>query len=152
MSGPGGPGSYGSTDVFARVSSHAEWITTTMAAPPAPSVELPDTPAARRLSELLEVVRASDEARSRAFVESAFAPGGRTPQERLAALGRLGHDLAGATLAGVARSQDDLLDVRLDAAMGSMILGVQVEPAPPHRIRAILVDIQGREPLSESSR
>lgn len=73
-----GRGTYGAREAYTRVSQQAEWLSKTMSAtanqqaaqattgPP----KLPDTPAAKRLLEVLSAIETDDGAKVRAFIQA----------------------------------------------------------------------------------
>lgn len=150
--GRDGPGTYDALDFFTRVSTHAGWVREVMAgrgeafdaraeaaaAPPAGAgVELPDTPAGRRLRALIDLVAGGDERRVGVFLQThvRLADGVATPSpETIARYQRLVRDYSGARVVRVMRSEPHHVDVLVATAGGERLLGVQVEPRPDGRI------------------
>jgi CubicO group peptidase (beta-lactamase class C family) len=110
--------------------------------------ELPDTPAAARLGEMLTLMDRATPSGIAAFVESAYTPDylAYLPMDRRIAAYMDWHRRGGMRVIEVNESEAHRIDVVTEqAATGERWrIGVHVESAPPHRIERMLM---GRAPL-----
>jgi|GEM_PF-254438 len=72
-----GRGTYGAKEAYTRVSQHIDWLSKTVTtaanrpmAQSTDSIKLPDTPAAKRLAEVLAAIEMDDGAKVRAFIKT----------------------------------------------------------------------------------
>ena len=112
-------------------------LAVTLLASAGPVVSFPDTPAGRRAQQWLEAFNANDDAKARAFFESAWTAEGlkrRPVAERLAAWGEIRQELPTLTLRRVSVSEPHHLEMVLAGPSGAIEMTVDVEASPPHRI------------------
>jgi hypothetical protein len=109
---------------------------------------LPETPAGRRAAALLAEIREVREERVRAFVGEQM--GGELQQipmaTHLAQFRRMSADFGTAPVEAVRSVSPTRVEVRVRGAGGPLTIGLEVEPAPPHRITDLLVQPGGGEP------
>ncbi|HSU15633.1 serine hydrolase [Longimicrobium sp.] len=114
-------------------------------APPAadgPSIPLPDTPAGRAAAALLETMRGGDTAAIRRFVAERMGERFQSrPWDRTLALFRRMRGDFGSGRVVAARATDGGIRVTLASPRGRFDLNLGVEPAPPHRIVDLSVEV-----------
>ncbi len=150
--GRDGPGSYGAMDYFTRVSSHLEWLRAVMAGTVAPtdlapnrsdagSVDIPESPAGRRLRALVSLFESGDSTRIATFVQEHVRPAegqqasGQGVQSRYRRLLAEHRDL---TITQVLLREPYHVDLLVKTKDGERILGVQVEPRADGLITGVL--------------
>jgi hypothetical protein len=116
------------------------------AAPLRAQTTIPDTPAGRRATALLETVRDASEERVRAFIAEQTDKGFQeiplaTHLERFRGMGRM---VGSAAIAGVRAPSPTEVEVDFRGPQGAMTLLVGVEGAPPHRVVGL-----GLRPMAE---
>lgn len=145
MGEPGhdGPGSYGATDTFVRVSTHRPWIDAVLGGRVEPadapaSLELPDSVLGQRMQSLLDLVLEKDAHAIEPFVDSAFSPLPAERKERMIeALRGMQRTFRGYTAISIVGLDAERIDLLLEGPDGPRILGLEVDSLN-QRIRALL--------------
>jgi hypothetical protein len=139
--GANGPGTYGANDFFVRVSTHLDWIQTAIAgdadllAPAATTI--PEGILGERFAALVALVEAGPDADVEAFVRDHMAPSPNVAR-RIEALRELVNDFAGAQGGRIVDQTDGRLVAVFTTSGGEELLGVEIENAPPHRVRGVI--------------
>ncbi len=121
-----------------------------LAATAEPPVQLPDTPAGRRMSAYLEAWNAHDPAKLEAFVRSAFSPAAlaeRPVEARLAFHAQVRGEHGGFAVQKIIDSQPGtlMLQVRGTTSGTLLRLGIEVEPKEPHHVLGFRIQLGGGE-------
>jgi CubicO group peptidase (beta-lactamase class C family) len=117
-----------------------------------PRVELPDTPAGRRVAEMLHIVADGDDASTRAYIESSFAPSFRDAvpvEDHLRVHAQMRESSGGFDVVELRDSEPDAIAIVARARQTGELrmLRLRTETEPPHRITRI-----GVAPLMPSDR
>lgn len=109
---------------------------------------LPDTPAGRRATALLQLIQDPSEERVRAFTaEHTTDDSTQVPMaQRAGMLRQLGALVGGAPVSRVRSTSPTALDVSLAGAQGTYTIELQVQEAPPHRISGWRVRLERDDP------
>jgi CubicO group peptidase (beta-lactamase class C family) len=115
---------------------------TSLTAAAGPPVELPDTPAGSRAAELIRLSVEGDDASTRAWIESGFAPRFRDAfpvEEHVRILGRMREETGGFDVVEVRASEPAAIQVVVRARKtGALrVLSVRTETEAAHRIEAV---------------
>ena len=114
--------------------------------------KVPDTPAARRLVQLFELVNGSDKAALDKFLGEGFVEQeAKEVKDRIAQTEQVKSSLGKLTLRKVLESSAERISVVCDTTAGPAItLTMSVEPKEPHRIKSIGVTLGGDSDVDTS--
>jgi len=120
----------------------------------AETVALPDTPAATRLQQLIELMAEATPERVVNYVGNHYTP---EYAQRLPLANRIGsfmnwHRRGGMNVVEVRNSQDNRIEVITHQPLTDerWLLGVEVESEPPHRVQALMLGRAPLPPMKES--